>query len=120
MAVITPSTFDPLRNRVNVRLQQGVPIVDADWNELDDIRKFEMRAYVKWFVGDGIPDGCDGFRIDALSSSSDDFIIRAGATAAPAGASNVDIGLRNTGRAVADGLDVIIVADVNYKAQALF
>lgn len=119
MAVISSSTFDPLRNRVNVRLQQGVVIVDADWNELDDIRKFEMRAYVKWFVGDGIPDGSDGFRVDS-NGAVDDFIIRAGATAAPAGASNVDIGLRYTGRAVADGLDVIIGADVTYKTQALF
>jgi hypothetical protein len=119
MAVITSSTFDPLRNRVNVRLQQGVVIVDADWNELDDVRKFEMRAYVKWFVGDGIPDGSDGFRIDS-TGATDDFIIRAGASAAPAGASNVEIGLRYTGRAVADGLDVIIAADVQYKAQALF
>lgn len=31
MAVITTSTTDPLKARVNVRLQQGVPIVDADW-----------------------------------------------------------------------------------------
>jgi hypothetical protein len=119
MAVITSTTFDPLRNRVNVRLQQGVAIVDADWNELDDIRKFEMRAYVKWFVGDGIPDGSDGFRIDA-TGDTDDFFIRAGAPAAPIGATNFDIGLRYTGRAVADGLDVIITADVKYKSQPLF
>jgi len=66
MAVITSSTFDPLKRRCNVRLQQGVPIVDSDWNELDDIRKFELRAYLKWFVGDGVPDGNDGFRIDAI------------------------------------------------------
>jgi hypothetical protein len=30
MAVITTSTTGPLKARVNVRLQQGVPIVDAD------------------------------------------------------------------------------------------
>src|SRR6267142_2858181 len=68
MAVITSSTFDPLKRRCNVRLQQGVPIVDSDWNELDDIRKFELRAYLKWFVGDGVPDGNDGFRIDAIGA----------------------------------------------------
>ena len=30
MPVITATTFDPLKARCNVRLQQGVPIVDAD------------------------------------------------------------------------------------------
>jgi hypothetical protein len=121
MAVITNSTFDPLKGRCNVRLQQGVPIVDADWNELDDIRKFELRAYLKWFVGDGIPDGSDGFRIDAINPPvSDDFIIRAGAPAGPAGATHYDQSLRYAGRAIVDGLDVMIASDVNYKAQPLF
>jgi hypothetical protein len=121
MAIITASTFDPLKTRCNVRLQQGVPIVDADWNEFDDIRKFEMRAYLKWYVGDGIPAGSDGFRIDAQTAPAvDDFIIRCGVAAAPAGTSNYAIGLQNTGRCIVDGLDVIIAADVAYKAQAMF
>jgi hypothetical protein len=121
MAIITNSTFDPLKWRCNVRLQQGVPIVDADWNELDDIRKFEMRAYLKWFVGDGIPDGNDGFRIDAIATGvTDDFIIRAGVAPGPAGTVNYDQGLRYSGRAIVDGLDVLISADINYKAQPLF
>ena len=121
MAVITTSTFDPLKARVNVRLQQGVPIVDADWNELDDIRKFELRAYLKWYVGDGIPDGSDAFRIDAITPAvTDNCIIRAGVAVPPAGTTNYDQGLRFAGRAIVDGLDVIIPADINYKAQPLF
>jgi len=122
MAVITSSTFDPLKTRCNVRLQQGVPIVDADVNELDDIRKFEMRAYLKWFVGDGIPDGSNAFKIDAITGPAvaDDFIIRLGVPAAPGGTSNYDQGLRFVGRAIVDGLDVMIQADTNYKAQPLF
>src|SRR5579863_6599356 len=121
MAIITSTTFDPLKTRCNVRLQQGVPIVDADWNELDDVRKFELRAYLKWFVGDGIPSGCDGFRIDpAAPPAADDLIIRAGVAAAPAGAVDYDLALRYSGRAIVDGLDVIIPADINYKAQPLF
>ncbi|MBB6253162.1 IPT/TIG domain-containing protein [Nitrospirillum iridis] len=119
MAVITNSTFDPLKARCNVRLQQGVPIVDADWNELDDIRKFELRAFLKWYVGDGIPDGSDGFRIDA-TGATDDFIIRAGVAPAAPGTTNYAIALRNTGRCIADGLDVLIQADISYKGQALF
>jgi hypothetical protein len=122
MAVITNSTFDPLKTRCNVRLQQGVPIVDADVNELDDIRKYELRAYLKWFVGDGIPTGSDAFRIDAINPAVvDDFIIRVGLAApAPPGTTNYDQALRFAGRAIVDGLDVIIPADINYKAQPLF
>ncbi|HEX8150657.1 MAG TPA: IPT/TIG domain-containing protein [Pyrinomonadaceae bacterium] len=122
MAVITGSTFNPLKARCNVRLQQGVPIVDADWNELDDIRKFEMRAYLKWFVGDGIPDGSDAFKIEALTGPAvpDNFKIDAGAAAPPPGASDFDKGLRFAGRAIVDGLDVMIPGDINYKSQPLF
>lgn len=40
------NTFDRLKHFVNVRLQQGVPIVDADWNELQDIRKDELETFL--------------------------------------------------------------------------
>src|SRR3954469_5236477 len=123
MAVITASTFDPLKTRCSVRLQQGVPIVDADWNEEDEIRKFEMRAYLKWFVGDGVPDGSDAFRVDAITTPApvaDDFIIRCGVVPPAAAPTNYDQALRFSGRAIVDGLDVIIQADINYKAQPLF
>ncbi len=120
MGVITKDTFDPIRAFCNVRLQQGVPLVDADVNELDAIRKFEVRAFLKWFVGDGIPAGNDGFRIDAIGGVADDFWIRAGSAAAPAGTPNTEVGLRYVGRAIVDGLDVIIPADVKYKSQAMF
>ena len=59
-------TFNKLKNYVSVRLQQGVPLVDADWNEKDDIRRFEIEAFLKWFVGDGVPKGNDGFRIEPV------------------------------------------------------
>jgi len=122
MGVITGDTFNPIKAFCSVRLQQGVPLVDADMNELDDIRKFEVRAYLKWFVGDGVPDGSDGFRVDAIAAPgvADDFIIRAGVTTATSGETNLDTGLYNTGRCLVDGLDVIIVSDTNYKAQPLY
>ena len=93
MAVISTSTFDPLARYVNVRMQQGVPIVDADLNELDDIRQFELRAFLKWFVGDGVPDGNDDFldrllgrasRHDRRGSGFGCTIVVAAATAVPA------------------------------------
>ena len=41
-----------------------MPIVDADWNELEDIRKYELETFIKWFVGNGVPLGNDGFKIE--------------------------------------------------------
>ena len=121
MPVITNSTFDPLKGRYNVRLQQGVPIVDADWNELDDIHKFQLRSYLRWFVGDGIPDGTDAFKIDAISPLvTDDFIIRAGGQPPPSGTSNYEQAIHYAGRAIVDGLDIIIASDINYRVQPLF
>jgi Family of unknown function (DUF6519) len=111
MAVITKDTFNPLLRYVGVRLQQGVPIVDADWNEMEDVRKFELRAYLKWFVGNGIPEGNDGFRISA-SGAANDFTVNAG-IGGPAD------GLNNIGRCLVEGLDVMIGAPFNYRSQAL-
>ncbi|XXY13196.1 DUF6519 domain-containing protein [Sorangium sp. So ce216] len=119
MAVITQDTFDPLKTRVSVRLQQGVPIVDADWNEADDIRRFELRAYLKWFVGDGVPEGNDGFRITpAAAPASSDFLIRT-SSPPPGGTGGVEIALRYAGRCIVDGLDVMIMADIVFSAQPL-
>lgn len=35
-------TFDPAKGYTAVRLQQGVPLVDADWNELQDVTRNEL------------------------------------------------------------------------------
>lgn len=118
MPVISPDTFDPLQRYVGVRLQQGVPIVDADENEREDVRKFELRAFLKWFVGDGVPEGNDGFRIEGTGLTND-FMIRRGTGAPPAGVSNVEIGLRHVGRCLVDGMDVIITADLKFTDQPL-
>ncbi len=117
MALISDSTFDPLARYVNVRLQQGVPIVDADLNELDDIRQFELRAFLKWFVGDGVPDGNDGFRI-AGTGDANDFAIRAGRQLAGPGDA-LEQGLHRVGRIIVDGLDVMIAKDVTFAEQPL-
>lgn len=111
MAIISPDTFDPLQRFVSVRLQQGVPIVDADINELDDIRRFEVRAFLKWFVGDGVPDGTDGFRVEGIGVAND-FAVRFGGVGPPNP-------LNNAGRLVVDGRDVLMTADFNYTAQPL-
>ena len=120
MAVITPDTFDPLRSYIGVRLQQGVPLVDADWNEAHDVRKFEVQAFLKWFVGNGVPESNDGFRIAALDPAVvGNFVIRRGVGAASAGTSNVERGLRYVRGCLVDGMDVLIAEDLNFRAQLL-
>ncbi|HEX8573136.1 MAG TPA: hypothetical protein VF759_10345 [Allosphingosinicella sp.] len=120
MAVITPDTFDPLKRFVSVRLQQGVPIVDADFNEGDDARRFELRSYMRWFVGDGVPFGSDSFRIQALGAPApNNFVIRRGVAAAPVGSTPLATGLRHVGRCLVDGLEAAIDADIEFRAQEL-
>jgi hypothetical protein len=126
MGVITPDRFNPIKAYCNVRLQQGVPLVDADVNELDDIRKFEVRAFLKWFVGNGIPDGNDGFHIAALAApSATDFQIQVGAQLpagpipTPPSVATNEFVLDGFGRCIVDGLDVIIQASTSYTAQVL-
>lgn len=55
------------KHYVGVRMQQGVPLLDTDWNELEDLRKHELESLVKQFIGDGVPAGNDGFRIEGLA-----------------------------------------------------
>jgi hypothetical protein len=66
------------KHYVGVRLQQGVPLLDADWNELEDLRRWETERVGGWFVGDGVPAGSDGFRV-AGTGAGNDFTIVAGA-----------------------------------------
>ena len=123
MGVISSNSFDPAHGYVGVRLQQGVAIVDRDWNEMEDIHKFELRAFLKWFVGDGVPTGSDAFRIDSTGDPNDanDFFIRAGASAPPAGVSlsNLDKGLYFAGNCLVDGLEAVITGDIKFTNQPL-
>jgi hypothetical protein len=75
MGNFSRDTFDALKHYVGVRLQQGVPLVDADWNEKEDIRKFEIEAFLKWFVGNGVPEGNQGFRIQALAGGGENTVV---------------------------------------------
>lgn len=117
MGDFSRDTFDKLKHYVGVRLQQGVPIVDADWNEQNDIRKYEFQSFLKWFIGNGTPAGNDGFRITSTASPDDppdqegtnDFIIKGG-DGAPDGA----------GRFLVEGWEVINESDLLYTQQPLF
>jgi hypothetical protein len=108
MGNFSRETFNALKHYVGVRLQQGVPIVDADWNELEDIRKYELEAFLKWFVGNGVPQGNDGFRID-LTDDEDDFVIVGG-----------DGTTDGAGRCLVEGWDALNESDMNYTDQPLY
>jgi len=75
MGNFSRDTFDKLKHYVSVRLQQGVPILDADWNEMEDIRKHELRTFLKWIVGNGVPKENDGFRIAPISGGGAGTIV---------------------------------------------
>jgi hypothetical protein len=65
------------RNYVSVRLQQAVPLVDADWNEEADIRRREMELVLVRAIGNGVPAASDGFSI-ASNGLANNFSIAEG------------------------------------------
>lgn len=69
-------TFRPEKGYVGVRLQQGVPLLDRDWNELEDIRRYQEMMLRKHYLGNGTPD--DGFKISAFNPPKNDFKISTG------------------------------------------
>jgi hypothetical protein len=72
------ATFDEHKRYVGVRLQQGVPLLDRDWNELDDIRRFFEQRIREQYVGEGVPD-LTGFQVKAPEfDAENDVLIGAG------------------------------------------
>jgi hypothetical protein len=109
------NTFDIVKHYVSVRLQQGVPLVDADWNEMEDIRRFELQAFLKWFVGDGVPYGNDGFNIISIAfpafgditANVGDFVIQGGNG-------------KGAGYCLVDGMEALIEENTTYINQELY
>ena len=97
--LLTGGTVTDPRHYVGVRLQQGVPLVDADWNELEDIRNMELRAVLRYFIGEGVPADNQGFQISA-SDAENDFAI-------------------NPGLILIDGLPVINLDMTTYSDQPI-
>ena len=62
---------------VSLRLQQGVPFLDADFNEVDDIRRAELELMLARAIGNGVPAGSDGFKI-LEATTTNNFVIEAG------------------------------------------
>jgi hypothetical protein len=74
---LAPAGAPGVRNYVSVRLQQAVPVLDADWNEEGDIRRRELELLLARAIGNGVPAGSDGFAISA-NGLPNNFSIQAG------------------------------------------
>ena len=109
MGNFSRNTFDRLKHYVGVRLQQGVPLIDADWNEQEDIRKFELQAFLKWFAGNGVPNDNDGFRILAAAGTTNNFDIKGGNGTA-----------LGAGRILVEGMDAMLESTMRYSNQPLY
>ncbi len=66
------------RQYVDVRLQQGVPLLDADWNEAHEVRRREVELLIRDHIGDGVAGLGNGFSIAPVEADND-FAILAGA-----------------------------------------
>lgn len=91
------NTFDSSKKNIGIRLQQGVPLLDRDWNELEDIRRYQEWVLRKYYIKDGAPDETS-FQIVELETAANDFTITAG-------------------RYLVSGLEVVLDEDITYSAQ---
>jgi hypothetical protein len=99
---------------VGMHFQQGVPILDRDLNLLQDLTAATVRRILGQFLGSGVapvavannPAANDAFQVKAVAdpNQDNDFVISAG-SAPP-------------GRALVDGMEAMIMADMAYSAQS--
>ena len=92
-------TFEPGKGYVGIRLQQGVPLLDRDWNELEDIRRYAEVMLRRHYVGNGTPD--DGFKIYDIEIAD----------------SNYNFNIKK-GRCLVDGFEVVNDSDITYSQHA--
>lgn len=88
-------TFDENNDYLGVRMQQGVPFLDRDWNELEDIRRYQDMMLRKNYICDGTPD--NGFMISKVPDIEDFKISK--------------------GRYMVGGIEAVNRKDINYKGQ---
>ena len=113
MGNFSRNTFDPLKNYVGVRLQQGVPVLDADWNELNDVTRQELYDAFSLTFADGIQPGSSDLEVRSRPEPND-FDVFAGAALVRGRLVRVRNNLRystqpwtNPQRATRDGVAVI-------------
>ena len=70
---ISRDSFNELKNYLGVYLQQGRVILDADWNENQDIFVSFLRRSTREALGDGSPN--KGFAIDAIFPPTPELLL---------------------------------------------
>jgi hypothetical protein len=84
------------KSYASVRFQQGKPILDRELNLAADLAA-PQRLFQK-YLGNGTPEGSDGFRIDNVDLVAGDFTIKAG-------------------RFLVNGYEAVLDEDTTYKEQ---
>jgi hypothetical protein len=74
MGNFSRTTFNPAKNYVAVRLEQGVPLVDADWNELQDTTRTEVYEAFRT----GLPNVAARGGLDVTVAGPNDLFVSAG------------------------------------------
>jgi hypothetical protein len=107
------NTFDPEKGYVGVVLQQGVPLVDADWNEMSDIFRHELYAGLSLGFCDGVQPGTDALKVYVKGAyHNNGFRVHEGTMSIAGRAVTIKDSIsynyqvwRDTARAAADGVD---------------
>jgi hypothetical protein len=92
-------TFDETKQFIGVRLQRGVPLLDRDWNEGEDVRRYQERSLRRSYIGDGTPGATDFQIVPAPVGTDFDFVV-------------------SPGRAMVDGYDIWNPAPLLYSSQS--
>jgi hypothetical protein len=90
-------------NYVGVHIEQGVPLLDRDVNLLGDLLSARLQGLAARYLGDGIPEAVDGFRVTQTTPPSNDFFV------VPASL--------GPGLALVGGREVRITTKLAYSAQ---
>jgi hypothetical protein len=75
------------KHYVGNRVQQGVPLLDADLHLLEGLHRSELEGVARWMLGDGVPVGSDGFRVLALGGGGVNTVVLRANTAGVAASS---------------------------------
>lgn len=98
------------KHYVGIRMQQGVPILDADLNIMDDLKRSVDEDRFHSVIGEGVPVGSDGFRILPIAGGGVNTILLESQSIIN-GLSSIRINLQASTAAGALGFD-----DKNYRA----
>lgn len=97
--------YDESLQYMGALLQQGVPLIDGDWNDQTENMIANLRRAIEFGIGDGSPN--TGFRIDESGTSNvNNFTIKGGSGT-----------IETAGRCFNKGFPALLVSDLEYTAN---